>query len=107
MAEYIDREKIISKTCSNCTRQIDLACQYEKPCERLIAAFLNEDPEDVATVVRSQWIDTGEKDEDGNVWFVCKECGHKDLHAPLMEVPHCWYCGARMDGTEVTDEVQK
>lgn len=55
MGEYIDREKIISKTCSSCTRQIDLECQYEKPCSKLIAAFLNEDPADVAPVVHGRW----------------------------------------------------
>lgn len=95
MAEYIDRQAALDAYKEE--QQRNGPWRFETLIKSIPAA-------DVAPVVRSQWIDTGEKDEDGNVWFVCKECGHKDLHAPLMEVPHCWYCGARMDGTEVTDE---
>ena len=87
MAEYIDRQSALDALCDGTFEDAEISI-------RSIPAA------DVAPVVHSQWIDTGEKNEDGNAWFVCKECGHRDLHAPLMEVPHCWYCGARMDGTD-------
>lgn len=90
MAEYIDREKIISKTCSNCTMQIDLACQYEKPCEYLIAAFLNEDPDDVAPVVRGRWIFNDDWWE-----FRCTNC--RNSIGNIEKYKYCPHCGARMD----------
>lgn len=55
MAEYIDREEIMLKTCANCTRQIGLVCQHPEPCERLIAAFLEADAVDVEPVVHAEW----------------------------------------------------
>ena len=99
MTDYIDRKSAIDEIDKVLDRYY--AADDDKSAEAGDAcryAIEKTPAADVAPVVRSQWIDTGEKDEDGNVWFVCKECGHKDLHAPLMEVPHCWYCGARMDG---------
>ena len=72
--EYIDREKIILKTCSNCTRQIDLQCQYERPCEHLIAAFLNEDSDDAVPVVRCRECARAEESVHPNT-VVCIEHG--------------------------------
>lgn len=87
MAEYIEREAIIKLITS----------RYENP--ELCTQEINSIPaSDVAPVVHGRWIDTGEKDTDGNAWFVCNICGHRDLHAPLMDVPHCWFCGAKMNG---------
>lgn len=87
MAEYIEREAIIKLITS----------RYENP--ELCTQEINSIPAaDVAPVVHGRWIDTGEKDTDGNAWFVCNICGHRDLHAPLMDVPHCWFCGAKMNG---------
>lgn len=95
MAEYIDREKIISKTCSNCTRQIDLSCQYEKPCEHLIAAFLNEDCADVVLAVHAKW--ENNKDE----YPECTNCGYMPMFDPAIDdiyySPYCPDCGAKMD----------
>lgn len=93
--EYIDREKIISKTCSNCTRQIDLECQYEKPCEHLIAAFLNEDSADVAPVVHGRW---KYKEEWGKLLTnSCSVCGQILTTKRGEEMNYCPNCGAKMD----------
>lgn len=97
MAEYIDREKIISETCGNCTRQVDLLCRHPEPCGTLIDAFLTSEAADVAPVVHTQWEKISETDEDGNVWYRCPICQHNDKQSPEIDVPHCWYCGARMD----------
>lgn len=49
----------------------------------------------------AHWIEGSEEpDEDGNKWYTCSNCNHGDMHSPSIEVPYCWYCGARMDGVE-------
>lgn len=52
---------------------------------------------DVAEVVHGRWIDSGENDADGNGKFRCSVCGSQDRHVRDIEVPHCWFCGAKMD----------
>lgn len=101
MPEYIDREKIRLEVCSNCTRQIDLECQYEKPCGELIAAFLNEDPDDVAPVVHGKWLKEVYRDPYGADWtrYVCSLCGKVEI----KKEPYC-NCGAKMDGGEKANE---
>lgn len=100
MAEYMDREKIISKTCSSCTRQIDFEYQYEKPCSKLIAAFLNEDPADVAPVVHGRWI---RKQSTTIETTKCSVCG-KVFQAYYSDYQYCPRCGAKMDGGEKANE---
>lgn len=50
---------------------------------------------EVAPVVHAQWEKISEPDED--VWYRCPICQHNDKQSPGIDVPHCWYCGARMD----------
>lgn len=38
--------------------------------------------------------------DNGNAMYECSNCRHADLHAETQEVPYCWYCGAKMGGTE-------
>ena len=52
---------------------------------------------DVAQVVHGKWEKISEPDEDGNVWYRCPICLHNDKQSPGIEVPYCWYCGAKMD----------
>lgn len=101
MAEYIDREKIRLEVCSNCTRQIDLECQYEKPCGELIAAFLNEDPADVAAVMHRKRLKEVYRDSYGADWtrYVCRLFGRVEI----KKEPYC-NCGAKMDGGEKANE---
>ena len=125
MPEYIDREKIRLEVCSNCTRQIDLECQYEKPCGELIAAFLNEDPADVAPVVhetpmlryrpeRYERYDEYGINENGEMLYVkrvlvdeksyaiyCPACGKRICSRFRSFCPNC---GAKMDGGEKPNE---
>ena len=51
-------------------------------------------------VVHGQWIYEEEPDKDGNVPARCSVCFAGDLHSTAMmnKVPHCWKCGAKMDG---------
>lgn len=37
-----------------------------------------------------------DEDKAGNGLYECSECGKGDIHAPEVEVPFCWHCGARM-----------
>lgn len=99
MAEYIDREKIRLEVCSNCTRQIDLECQYEKPCGELIAAFLNEDPAGVAPVVHGRWI---RKQSTTIETAKCSVCG-KAFQAYYSDYQYCPRCGAKMDGGKANE----
>ena len=41
-----------------------------------------------------------DEDKAGNGLYECSECGKGDIHAPEVEVPFCWNCGAYMRGGE-------
>lgn len=52
---------------------------------------------DVVQVVHAYWIQTSAEDEDGNAYYSCSNCGSEESHNPIVEVPYCWKCGAKMD----------
>ena len=52
---------------------------------------------DVMQVVHAYWIQTSAEDEDGNAYYSCSNCGSGESHNPIVEVPYCWKCGAKMD----------
>ena len=43
------------------------------------------------------WIEVREEDDCGNMWYMCSECTHGDIHAKTQVVPYCWWCGSRME----------
>lgn len=47
-------------------------------------------------VVRGEWIQQTDFDENDNANFICTNCFHGDIHAKDTEVPFCWFCGANM-----------
>ena len=47
-----------------------------------------------------KWIPIGDVDSDNNQLYECNQCHHSDLHAVNVDVPYCWYCGAKMEGDE-------
>ena len=53
--------------------------------------------------IHAHWID---KDKDCEDWHIhqheCSKCGMGDQHNPNVNVPYCWFCGAKMD-----EEVKK
>jgi hypothetical protein len=55
------------------------------------------DAHDIEPVEHGHWIDTGEVDEDGNRVFRCSNCAKLDTQSPAVNVPRCWFCGAKMD----------
>ena len=64
-----------------------------------IASDLEDiEPADVAPVVHAHWIQTSAEDENGNAYYYCSNCGRGESHNPIVEVPYCWKCGAKMDG---------
>ncbi len=91
MAEYIDRQAALDALCDGTFEDAEMSI-------RSIPAA------DVAPVLHAKWEKISKPDEDGNVWYRCPICLHNDKQSPGIDVPYCWYCGARMDGTEVTDE---
>lgn len=54
-------------------------------------------PADVVQVVHAHWIQTSAEDENGNAYYYCSNCGRGESHNPIVEVPYCWKCGAKMD----------
>ena len=54
-------------------------------------------PADVVQVVHAHWIQTSTEDENGNAYYYCSNCGRGESHNPIVEVPYCWKCGAKMD----------
>ena len=52
---------------------------------------------DVVPVVHAHWIQTSAEDENGNAYYSCSNCGCGESHNPIVEVPYCWKCGAKMD----------
>ena len=54
-------------------------------------------PADVAPVVHAHWIQTSTEDENGNAYYYCSNCGRGESHNPIVEVPYCWKCGAKMN----------
>ena len=54
-------------------------------------------PADVVQVVHAYWIQTSTEDENGNAYYSCSNCGSGESHNPIVEVPYCWKCGAKMD----------
>lgn len=49
-------------------------------------------------VVRGEWKQQTDFDEDNNAIFECSNCMHGDVQAKGAEVPYCWFCGADMRG---------
>lgn len=41
-----------------------------------------------------------EDTDNGNYRYYCSNCSHADIHARTVDVPYCWYCGAKMEEGE-------
>lgn len=35
--------------------------------------------------------------DNGNYYYLCSNCQHSDLQAQSVDVPYCWFCGAKME----------
>ena len=46
---------------------------------------------------KGKWIPIGDVDSDNNQLYECNQCHKSDLHAVNVDVPYCWYCGAKME----------
>lgn len=53
--------------------------------------------EDVKKIKHAHWIRLSNPDQGGNAYYSCSSCSAGDLHTPSVEVPYCWFCGAKMD----------
>ena len=96
-----DNEGIPIYYSSDCTRHVSLVCQSTEPCYKLLAAFLEAKPVDVAPVVRGQWLKEVYIDPYGADWtkYVCSLCGRVEI----KKEPYC-SCGAKTDGGEKANE---
>lgn len=69
---------------------------------------LKDAPSVIPKAKEGKWIMSDiqckEDTDNGNYQYICSVCGHGDIHARTQEVPHCWWCGAKMKGAD--DEVR-
>lgn len=70
-----------------------------KQAKESIIKHIEQQPTlDYEPVVHAHWID---KDKDCEDWHIhqyeCSNCGMGDQHNPNVNVPYCWFCGAKMD----------
>ena len=87
MGDYIRREDAVDAVKHAWAKGIEPS-QYIESLE----------PADVVQVVHAYWIQTSAEDENGNAYYSCSNCGRGESHNPIVEVPYCWKCGAKMDG---------
>ena len=74
---------------------------YESGEMLLYGSMVDEAPTvDAVEVVHGRWIRHGELDEDGNGQYHCSVCSSGENHNPIVDVPYCWKCGAKMDKNE-------
>ena len=50
------------------------------------------------------WIKEGIVDANGNRNCRCSECGHTDIQAETQIVPYCWWCGAKMQKPQESED---
>ena len=96
MAKYIDADTVVGlmqfddygRTVETDTIENILDNFTEEGCPEFV---------DVVQVVHAHWIQTSAEDENGNAYYSCSNCGRGESHNPIVEVPYCWKCGAKMD----------
>ena len=90
-------EEIKKAHCTNCENYGGVRC---RACWGDDAIGLIDDAPtvDAVEVVHGRWIQQGELDEDGNGQYHCSVCSAGEKHNPIVDVPYCWKCGAKMDG---------
>lgn len=93
MADYIERQAAID----DLHTQLMYRMGSDNMKRRLDDWVKTLPPADVAPVVHAYWIQTSAEDEDGNAYYSCSNCGSGESHNPIVEVPYCWKCGAKMD----------
>lgn len=94
MAEYIEREGLMHELGPYKENN------FSQEMSTILQIVAGRPAADVAPVVHGQWVNRSEPDPDNNVTTTCSCCFHTDTHAVGMEVPFCWFCGAKMDKEE-------
>ena len=104
MAEYINKELLLHKI-----GQIPIAWEYGQAVKDIYDMVKNEPAADVAPVVHGRWVRPHWRNDVHcmDCSECCGEAHHQEFHGVEKYYSMCPHCGARMDGTEETDEVQK
>lgn len=94
MAEYIEREGLINKICSEKCRSEYGHCQKGRHDDKIILCVCDfiilQPAADVAPVRHGLWVCV---DTDNEQFFICNRCKRKEY----WESKYCPNCGARMD----------
>ena len=63
---------------------------------QIITDIENQPTVDAVPVRHGKW-KLIRMEDNGDGFYTCSNCDRGDIHSPLVNVPYCWYCGARMD----------
>lgn len=79
-----------------------IACLQKDPLYPLVERYgmsgvIDAQPTvDAVPVKHGKW-NLIRMEDNGDGFYTCSNCDRGDIHSPLVTVPYCWYCGARMD----------
>lgn len=84
-------------------KQLDEILEHNKK----LVGLIKEIPYEADPIRRGRWklseFQNETENANGNYRFECTCCKHLDIHARGVVVPYCWWCGARMEGSDETD----
>ncbi len=88
--------KAIEKVCND--YGIAYGNNYGGFADKIATVIDNMPTIDAEPVVHGHWIDQDSDCEDWHIHqYECSKCGMGDQHNPNINVPYCWFCGAKMD----------
>lgn len=83
-----------------CGWAIPKVCTYNETgcgsCKLQTKCPVDEPAVDAVPVRHGKW-KLIRMEDNGDGFYTCSNCDRGDIHSPLVSVPYCWYCGARMD----------
>lgn len=96
--DYIRRQDVVDTINTNADGlEQNGGIPYAQGARAMAIVVEQMPPADVVQVVHAHWIQTSTEDENGNAYYSCSNCGRGESHNPIVEVPYCWKCGAKMN----------
>ena len=95
----IDLDTLKQNLCGECTMNFPKECRQigcTKVDKQDILEALRIPVIDIEPVKHGRW-KLIRMEDNGDGFYTCSNCDRGDIHSPLVTVPYCWYCGARMD----------
>lgn len=91
--------------CKDCEKEIQgyvRECHYNAVYTKMdFCEWIDSAPTIEPERKKGYWIlsdyQVKEDTDNGNYRYYCSNCSHADIHARTVDVPYCWYCGAKME----------